>query len=113
MSDFFIKIWFVNKNGEREDYEDERKEWSLEVAIARSIRELRQSVLKGRRDIKELNISANRIEAIVPDVKKTLNDGAEKTLVEESITRTCADCGKQLESSDALCDECYDKHLIK
>lgn len=111
---FLITLSFVNKNDETESYDDEREEWSMEIAIGRMLREARATILKGRRDAKELTIVASRI--IERKSKSDIED-SEPTMPEESFieegNHKCGSCGKALETNDALCDECYEKASIK
>lgn len=58
---FLIQLSFNNKNDEEEIYEDERTEWDMFVAVGRTLRESRQTILKGRRDVKELTINVSKI----------------------------------------------------
>ena len=92
---FLIKYSFYNKNDILEEYEETRQDYSIDVAIGRTVRSIRQTVLKGRRDAKEITIVASKVEN-----KNKVNEIEEET--ENWQGPICLVCG-QPEDEDGRC----------
>ncbi len=99
---FIIEYSFVNKDGATESFTDEREEWSMDIAIGRALRNARLTTLKGRRDVKELSITASKVEK----ERKHKNDSTEEE-TENWQGPICLVCG-QPEDEDGRC-ECTNK----
>lgn len=97
MTHYKIKFWLTNKNGEVEEFEETREEWSMEIAIGKTLRNARATVFKGRRDVNNLNVEITKL--------------AEELEAPEIM---CGKCGGEIEEKgDGFCNKCFNLMSIQ